>query len=178
MVKRLLDTQSFDGTAGQSLAKNKDHIEISTNFYANPASKGASCDELDIVILSALEVDLDFNVNVLTGSDGVMRGASGGHCDTAAGANLTIIVAPLIRSRIPTVIKKVTDHGIAVNPGRPEIAERLKAANLPVMSIEELYQRAVALTGEPRPIEFNDKIVGIVHFRDGSIIDVVRQVKD
>ena len=46
------------------------------------------------------------------------------------------------------------------------------------MSIEELYQRAVALTGEPRPIEFNDKIVGIVHFRDGSIIDVVRQVKD
>jgi len=158
----------------------------------NPASKGASVDELDIVILSALEIDLDFNVNVLTGSDGVMRGASGGHCDTAAGANLTIIVAPLIRSRIPTVIKNVTtlvtpgesvdvlvtDHGIAVNPNRPEIAERLKAANLPIMSIEELYQRAVSLTGEPKPIEFEDKIVGIVHFRDGSVIDVVRQVKD
>ena len=192
LVKRLLDTQSFDGTAGQSLSRNKDHIEVSTNVYANPASKGASVDELDIVILSALEIDLDFNVNVLTGSDGVMRGASGGHCDTAAGANLTIIVAPLIRSRIPTVIKNVTtlvtpgesvdvlvtDHGIAVNPNRPEIAERLKAANLPIMSIEELYQRAVSLTGEPKPIEFEDKIVGIVHFRDGSVIDVVRQVKD
>ncbi|OCG41760.1 MULTISPECIES: citrate lyase subunit alpha [unclassified Gilliamella] len=192
LVKRLLDTQSFDGTAGQSLGKNKDHIEVSTNVYANPASKGASVDELDIVILSALEIDLNYNVNVLTGSDGVMRGASGGHCDTAAGANLTIVVAPLIRSRIPTVIKKVTtlvtpgesvdvlvtDHGIAVNPNRPEIAERLKAANLPIMSIEELYQRAVSLTGEPKPIEFNDKIVGIVHFRDGSVIDVVRQVKD
>lgn len=192
LVKRLLDTQSFDGTAGQSLGKNRDHIEVSTNVYANPASKGASVDELDIVILSALEIDLDYNVNVLTGSDGVMRGASGGHCDTAAGANLTIIVAPLIRSRIPTVIKKVTtvvtpgesvdvlvtDHGIAVNPNRPEIAERLKAANLPVMSIEELYQRAVSLTGEPKPIEFKDKIVGIVHYRDGSVIDVVREVKD
>ncbi|XKM14374.1 citrate lyase subunit alpha [Orbaceae bacterium ac157xtp] len=192
LIKKLIDTQSFDGTAIISLGKNRDHIEISTNGYANPASKGASCDELDVVILSALEIDLDFNVNVLTGSDGVMRGASGGHCDTAAAANLTIIVAPLIRSRIPTVIKHVTtivtpgesvdvlvtDHGVAVNPKRPELAERLKAAGLPVMTIQELYQRAVSLTGEPTPIQFNDKIVGIVHYRDGSVIDVVRQVKD
>ena len=37
----------------------------------------------DVAILSALEVDTDFNVNVMTGSDGVIRGASGGHCDTA-----------------------------------------------------------------------------------------------
>ena len=70
---------------------------------------------------------------MITGSDGVMRGASGGHCDVAAGANLTIVVAPLIRSRIPTVVRQVTtlvtpgesidvlvtDHGIAsIPPGR------------------------------------------------------------
>lgn len=191
LIKTLLDTQSFDGAAGQSLGRNKHHIEISTNGYANPASKGASCDELDIVILSALEVDLNFNVNVLTGSDGVMRGASGGHCDTAAAANLTIIVAPLIRSRIPTVIKQVTtvvtpgesvdvivtDHGIAVNPTRADIAEKLRAANLPIMTIDALYERAISLTGEPKPVTFDDKIVGIVHYRDGSIIDVVRQVQ-
>lgn len=192
LIHKLLDTQSFDGTAGQSLSKNRQHHEISTNYYANPASKGASCDELDIVILSALEVDLNFNVNVLTGSDGVMRGASGGHCDTAAGANLTIIVAPLIRSRIPTVIKTVTtivtpgesigvlvtDHGIAVNPNRPEIALRLKEAGLPIFTIEQLYERAVSLVGDAEPIQFLDKIVGVVRYRDGSIIDVVRQVKD
>lgn len=191
LIKTLLDTQSFDNAAGISLAKNPNHIEISTNVYANPASKAACCDQLDIVILSALEIDLNFNVNVLTGSDGVMRGASGGHCDTAAGANLTIIVAPLIRSRIPTVIKNVTtiitpgesvdvlvtDHGIAVNPARPEIAERLKAAGLPVMTINELYTKATELTGEPTPLEFMDKIVGVVRYRDGSVIDVVRQVK-
>jgi len=191
LIKTLLDTQSFDNAAGISLAKNPNHIEISTNVYANPASKAACCDQLDIVILSALEIDLDFNVNVLTGSDGVMRGASGGHCDTAAGANLTIIVAPLIRSRIPTVIKNVTtiitpgesvdvlvtDHGIAVNPARPEVAERLKLAGLPVMTINELYNRATELTGEPTPLEFTDKIVGVVRYRDGSVIDVVRQVK-
>ena len=71
----------------------------------------------------------------------------------------------------------VTDHGIAVNPGRPEVAERLKAAGLPVMSIHELYERCVAITGEPAPIEFLDKVVGVVRYRDGSVIDVVRQVK-
>ena len=143
-----------------------------------------------MVILSALEIDLDFNVNVLTGSDGVMRGASGGHCDTAAGAKLSIVVAPLIRSRIPTVVDKVTtrvtpgetigvlvtDHGIAVNPNRPDVAERLKAAHLPVMTIQELHDRAISITGQPKPIEFTDRVVGVVRYRDGTIIDRVRQV--
>ena len=192
LIAKLLDTQSFDGAAAASLAKNPNHVEISTNVYANPSSKAACCDQVDIVILSALEIDTDFNVNVLTGSDGVMRGASGGHCDVAAAANLTVVVAPLIRSRIPTVVKQVTtcvtpgesidvlvtDHGIAVNPSRPEIHQRLVAAGLPVLSIEALHQRALEICGHPKAIEFTDKIVGIVRYRDGSVIDVVRQVKE
>ncbi|RFM77759.1 citrate lyase subunit alpha, partial [Salmonella enterica subsp. enterica serovar Heidelberg str. CFSAN002072] len=48
----------------------------------------------------------------------------------------------------------VTDHGIAVNPARPELAERLKAAGMKVVSIEWLRERAQLLTGQPRPIEF------------------------
>lgn len=192
LIAKLLDTQSFDGAAAASLARNLNHVEISTNVYANPSSKAACCDQVDIVILSALEIDTDFNVNVLTGSDGVMRGASGGHCDVAAAANLTVVVAPLIRSRIPTVVKQVTtcvtpgesidvlvtDHGIAVNPSRPEIHQRLVAAGLPVQSIEALHQRALEICGHPKAIEFTDKIVGIVRYRDGSVIDVVRQVKE
>lgn len=71
--------QSFDSHAAQSLARNPNHIEISANQYANWGSKGASVDRLDVVVLSALEIDTQFNVNVLTGSDGVLRGASGGH---------------------------------------------------------------------------------------------------
>jgi citrate lyase subunit alpha/citrate CoA-transferase len=191
LIGTLLDTQSFDSVAAESLRTSPRHFEISTEVYACPTSKACSIDRLDMVILSALEIDLDFNVNVLTGSDGVMRGASGGHSDTAAGANLSIVVAPLIRSRIPTVVKHcttvvtpgetvgvlVTDQGIAVNPKRPEIAERLKEAGLPVFPIEELYARAVAQTGEPKPIEFLDRIVALVRYRDGSVIDVVRQVK-
>ncbi len=192
LIERIVDTQSFDADAAESLRTSPTHVEVSTKEYASPGSKGAYCDQLDLVILSALEVDLDFNVNVITGSDGVMRGASGGHCDAAAGANLSIVVAPLIRSRIPTVVHHVTtvvtpgecigvlvtDHGIAVNPARPEIAERLKDADLPVMTIEALQQRAASITGEPQAIEFLDKVVGIIRYRDGSVIDVVRQVKD
>ena len=191
LIGTLLDTQSFDSVAADSLRTSPSHVEISTQVYANPAGKGCSVDRLDMVILSALEIDLDFNVNVLTGSDGVMRGASGGHSDTAAGANLSIVVAPLIRSRIPTVVKRcttlvtpgetvgvlVTDQGVAVNPRRPEVAERLKAAGLPVCPIEELYARAIAQTGEPEPIPFLDRVVGVVRYRDGTVIDVVRQVK-
>lgn len=191
LIDTLLDVQTFDAEAVESLRTSPRHVEISANVYASPLSKGAAVERLDMVILSALEVDLDFNVNVLTGSDGVMRGASGGHCDTAAGARLSIVVAPLVRSRIPTVVRRlttlvtpgetigvlVTDQGVAVNPRRPEVAERLTAAGLPVLPIEELHRRATALTGAPRPIEFLDKVVGIVRHRDGSVIDVVRQVK-
>lgn len=108
LIRKLLDVQSFDRNAAQSLARNPNHIEISANQYANWGSKGASVDRLDVVVLSALEVDTHFNVNVLTGSDGVLRGASGGHCDTAVAAALSIIVAPLVRGRIPTLVDNVT----------------------------------------------------------------------
>ncbi|HHQ6600972.1 TPA: citrate lyase subunit alpha [Serratia fonticola] len=190
LIGKLLDVQSFDRAAAMSLARNPNHIEISANQYANFSSKGASVDRLDVVVLSALEIDTGFNVNVLTGSDGVIRGASGGHCDTAAAARLAIIVAPLVRGRIPTLVEQVTtcvtpgssidilvtDHGIAVNPARPELAQRLRDAGLQVVTIEWLRERALVLTGEPKPIAFTDNVVAVVRYRDGSVIDVVHQV--
>ncbi|MBU3895622.1 citrate lyase subunit alpha [Serratia rubidaea] len=192
LIGKLLDVQSFDRAAAGSLARNPQHIEISANQYANLTSKGAAVDRLDVVVLSALEIDAGFNVNVLTGSDGVLRGASGGHCDTAAAARLAIIVAPLVRGRIPTLVDEVTtcvtpgssidilvtDHGIAVNPARPELAQRLRDAGLAVVDIGWLRQRALTLTGEPQPIAFSDKVVAVVRYRDGSVIDVVRQVAE
>lgn len=95
LVKKLLDVQSFDLMAAQSIGENANHCEMDASFYANPHNKGCAANMLDIVVLSALEIDTDFNVNVITGSDGVIRGASGGHPDTAAGAKLSIIVALL-----------------------------------------------------------------------------------
>lgn len=191
LIRNLIDVQCFDSGAADSLARNPSHIEISANEYANPSSKGAVVDRLDVVILSALEIDVNFNVNVITGSDGVIRGASGGHCDAAAGANLAVIVAPLVRGRIPTVVEQVlnvvtpgqsidvlvTDHGIAVNPRRPEVKERLLNAGLPVLDMEALVARAQSLTGKAEPIEYDDQVVGYVRYRDGSVIDVIRKVK-
>lgn len=190
LVEQLLDVQSFDSVAAASLASSTRHHEISAAEYASPLAKAACVDQLDMVVLSALEIDHDFNVNVLTGSDGLMMGASGGHSDAAAGAKLVIVVAPLIRSRIPTVVERVstlvtpgetvdvlvTDYGIAVNPRRPDISARLADARLPLFGIDELYQKAIRISGVPRPIEHTDEIVGIVRYRDGSVIDTVCSV--
>ncbi len=43
--------------------------------------------------------------------------------------------------------------------------------------IRQLHEEISALTGKPRPLEFEDEIVALIEYRDGSIIDVVRQVK-
>ncbi|WP_038178430.1 citrate lyase subunit alpha [Vibrio rhizosphaerae] len=190
LIETLLDVQCFDSVAADSLSRNPNHHEISANEYANPSSKGAVVDRLDVVILSALEIDMQFNVNVITGSDGVIRGASGGHCDTAAAANLTIVVAPLVRGRIPTVVERVTnvvtpgesvdvlvtDHGIAVNPRREDLIERLNALSIPVYSIDALQTRAELITGKPEPIQFTDRTIAFVRYRDGSVIDVIKEV--
>ncbi len=191
LIRKLLDVQSFDLKAVESLKNNRYHYQIDASYYANPDNEGSAVNQLDIVVLSALEIDLDFNVNVITGSDGVIRGASGGHSDTAAGASVTVVVAPLIRGRMPTILDKVntivtpghtvdilvTDQGIAVNPLREDLTYNLKAAKLPVSSIEELKAKADRVVGKPEPIKVEDKIVGIVNYRDGSVIDVIRQVK-
>lgn len=189
LIRRLMDVQSFDLDAVRSLGANPFHVEIDASFYANPRNKGCAVNMLNVVVLSAMEIDVDFNVNVITGSDGFIRGASGGHSDTAAGADLSIIVAPLVRGRIPTILDRVTsvvtpgetvgvlvtDQGIAVNPARPDIFDRLKAAKLPVCDIRELKARAELDTGKPAPLGFDGKIVGLVEYRDGTIIDVIRK---
>lgn len=191
LVKHIFDVQDFDLVGARSIAENLNHHEINSSFYANPHNKGCIANKLDVVVLSALEIDTDFNVNVMTGSDGVLRGASGGHCDTAACAKLTVIVTPLIRGRIPCVVDEVntvitpgesidvvvTDAGIAVNPRRTDLIERFNKAGLETTTIEKLKEKAYSVVGTPDKIEYEDKVVGIIEYRDGSVIDVVRKVK-
>ena len=191
LIDRVLDVQSFDLDAAMSLKNNRFHHQISATYYASFLS-AAAVDQLDFVILSALEIDTDFNVNVLTGSDGVIRGAIGGHPDTAAGASLSIVVAPLTRGRIPCVIDRVntvvtpggtvdvvvTDQGVAVNPRRPEVERKLRRAGIKVYTIEELRDKALALVGRPDPIRYTDRVVGVVMYRNNTIIDVIRQVDE
>lgn len=191
LIHRILDVQSFDLRAVQSLKDNRFHHQIDAEYYASPDNEGCAAHQLDCVVLSALEVDLDFNVNVITGSDGVIRGASGGHCDVAAGASVAIVVAPLIRGRMPTILDRVntvitpghtvdvlvTDQGICVNPLRKDLYDNLRSACIRPVSIEELKAKTDKIVGKPDPINWGDKIVGVVKYRDGSVIDVIRQVK-
>ncbi len=191
LIKRLLDVQSFDLKAAESIKTNRFHQQISASYYASPGNEGTAVNQLDVVVLSALEVDTDFNVNVLTGSDGVIRGAIGGHCDTAMGASVSIIVCPLCRGRIPTIVDKVntivtpgntvdivvTEQGVAVNPERPLLREKLIDFGIEVNTIEELQAKAEKMVGKPVPIEYTDKVVGVVTYRDGSVIDLIHQVK-
>ena len=176
----------------RSVNSHPRHVEITTSQYANPLNKGAFVNRLDYVILGALEVDLDFHVNVVTGSNGIIRGAPGGHVDTSAGSKCSIIVAPLCRSRIPTIREKVltvttpgetvdivvTEIGAAVNPRRPDLLAALRDAPVPLMTIEELKDRAYALVGTPDPIPFTDRVVALVEYRDGTIIDVIHQIAE
>ena len=192
LIERLIDVQSFDKVAAESLKSDPMHKEVSSNEYASADEPGSATHYLDIVILSALEVDVNFNVNVLVGSDGIIRGAIGGHPDTSADSALSIIVCPLLRGRIPCVVDEVTtlitpgstvdvvvtEYGIAVNPRRPEMAERLKAAGLKVVDINSLKARAEKIIGKPAALPFGDKVVGIVMNRDGSVQDVIKNIID
>jgi len=191
LFNAIFDVQSFDAEVSSSLMENSNHIEIPAGLYANPFNCGCMTNKLDIVVLGALEIDLDFNVNVITGSDGTIRGASGGHSDTASGANLTIVVCPSFRGRLPIVKKAintvvtpgetidalVTERGICVNPLKPELEESLKNAGLNVRKIQDLQEEVEAIVGKAKEVEYTDKIVGLIEYRDGTIIDVIRQVK-
>jgi citrate lyase subunit alpha/citrate CoA-transferase len=186
----IMDVQCFDLKAVESLRRNPNHVEISASHYASPGAKSAAAEKLDVVVLGATQIDVNFNVNVHTDSNGYIIGGSGGHSDVAAGAKLALIIAPLSRARLSIVVDKVltlttpgntvdalvTQCGIAVNPLRADLKTDLLKAGLPVMDIEELRTMAEELNGAPDKPEFGDKLIGTVQYRDGSIIDTIRQV--
>lgn len=82
-------------------------VEIDNADYANAYSKGGFLNREDFGVLGALEVDTDFNVNILTGSSGEMMGGLGGGPDVAGGAAISIVTIPIIRGRTPSIVKKV-----------------------------------------------------------------------
>lgn len=192
LFRTLLDVQCFDLNAVKSIGENFNHQEISADYYANPYNLGAIVNMLDVVILGATEIDVNFNVNVNTESNGYLLHNTGGHTDTAAGAKLSIIVAPSIRGRLPIIMDDVitvttpgenidivvTERGIAVNDRLPELKKELIKAHLPVKDIHDIKKEITDITGVPRSVEFTDDVVALIEYRDGSIIDAVRRVKE
>lgn len=189
LFRAIMDVQCFDQRAVESYRSDPRHLAMSASVYANPWGRGAMVDRLSAMVLGAAEVDLDFNVNVSTGSDGRILGGSGGHADTADGSKLAVVTTRLTASSGAKIVDRVrcittpgstidvvvTEAGIAVNPLRTELEERLVRAGLPVTSIESL--RAKAAAQAPAPIEPEGderRIVAVVEYRDGTVIDVIR----
>ncbi len=190
--RSLLDVQCFDLEAVESLRTNPMHQEISALQYAAPTGRSAAVDSLDVVILGATEIDTEFNVNVHTDSRGYIMGGSGGHSDTAAGAKLSMIIAPMFRARLPIVTDHVTcistpgkdidvlvtQGGIAVNPAREDLRERLTTAGLPVVDIHELKEKTERITGKPAKAPHGDRVVAEVIGREGALQDVIYNIEE
>jgi len=194
LFRNIYDVQCFDLRGVQSYRDDPRHLAMSASMYANPHSRGPLVERLDAMLLGAAEVDLHFDVNVSTGSDGLILGGSGGHADTAAGAELAIVTTRLASSAGPKIVERVgcittpgetidavvTEVGIAVHPRREELRDRLCTAGIEVLTIEQMYSKARELSADrPSPArpDGGGRIVGVVEYRDGSIIDVIRQVK-
>lgn len=188
LFKTIYDAQSFDLRAIESLQNNPNHVEVSIDHAYNPFNKGCIANYTDFSALGATEVDVDFNVNVNTFSDGVLNSGIGGHQD-AARARICMILLPLAR-KVPCIIDEVitvsspgdsidvivTDGGIAVNPKRKKLKKRLKDAGLNVRPIEDLKEEALSLAGSI-DANFTDHITTLVEYRDGTHLDVIYQVE-
>ncbi len=188
LIEAILDGQAFDSEAVASLRENPQHHPITPGFYADYDALGCATYKLDFAFLGGTEVDLDFNVNVNTHSDGQLLHGIGGHQDVAAGAHVTVITIPTLRGRIPTIRDRVTtvttpgevvdliitEQGVAVNPRRQDLADDLKRAGLPVRTLEELKAGAERMVGKAKHPVFGEEIVAAIQWRDGTVIDVVR----
>ena len=183
----LLDAQAFDLDAVASLGRNPGHVAISVHHCYNPNSRGNYTTMTDVMILGATEIDLGYNGNVVTHSDGYLLHGIGGW-QNCLHARCVILPVPLFRDRVPVIRERVTtlcgpgsmidvvvcERGIAVNPAREDLLERLRGSRLPLRTIESLYEEAISYCGLPEdPVVDRDRVVAGITWVDGSLIDVV-----
>ena len=185
----------------ESMLNHPRHFEITTSYYASVANKESAVNMLDLAVLSALEVDRDFNLNTVC-AGGRMIGGIGGGQDVAAGADLTIIFLPLATGKngkgFPKVVEKVytrttpgevvdvvvTEEYAAVNPAsrssyKDAVLERAGDFGVALLSIDELHQASVARAQEfgtiPPGAETTDEVVHLIEWRDGTLLDTIKR---
>ena len=182
----ILDGQTFDLEGVRSMRENWNHVNTSPFTSYNYHGKGNFASMLDTVILGATEVDINFNANVVTHSDGMLLHGIGGW-QNCIFSKCTILPIPLFRDRIPVIRDKVTticgpgelidvivtERGIAINPLRKDLIAAMKNTSLPIKTIEELKKEAEDICGKPETIKFTDEPVAVVKWVDGTIIDTV-----
>ncbi|KYK24512.1 hypothetical protein AYK24_06005 [Thermoplasmatales archaeon SG8-52-4] len=189
-VKNIYYSQVFDDYSVKFIQNNLG-LPADIGHYADPTSKGRTIDGLDTVVLGATEVDVNFNVNVNTHSDGRLLHGIGGHQDTAAGSSLCIISCPVYRKDNPIIREKVTtvstpgevvdaivtNEGIAINPRRKDLIEKVKD-KINIVPIEDLKNIGYKATGGPQELELSDQLIGMTKWFDGTILDLIWKVKE
>lgn len=185
LFSEIRDVQCFDNAAVQSSIYNSAHHMMNASEYANPLHSSPAVNDLSVMLLGAVEIDQNFNVNVTVGGNGKIIGGPGGHPDTAAGAKLSIVTTGLTGGGYPKLTRSVrsittpgedidvliTEAGIAVNPRIPDLLQDLQRANLPLFSFEELQTLADAqCEHEELPSASNSPCAFIEH-RNGGILD-------
>jgi citrate lyase subunit alpha/citrate CoA-transferase len=185
----ILDGQTFDLAGVQSIASDARHVATSPFTSYNHHGKGSFASMVDVVVLGATEVDVNFNANVNTHSDGRLLHGIGGW-QNCLFSGCSILAVPSFRDRIPVIVDQVTtltgpgelvdvvatERAIAINPRRQDLVAALKGSSLPIRPIEKIKEEVERLCGKPAKPRLTDQPVAVVKWVDGTVIDTVWQV--
>ncbi len=186
----ILDGQTFDLDGVRSMSSDSRHVMTSPFTSYNYHGKGNIASMIDAVVLGATEVDLNFNGNVVTHSDGRLLHGIGGW-QNCLFAGCTILALPSFRDRIPVIVDEVTtltgpgelidvvvtERGIAINPRRQDLIDATKHSKLPIRRLEEIQKEVFDICGgRPQKPKLTDRPVAIVKWVDGTVLDTVWQL--
>jgi citrate lyase subunit alpha/citrate CoA-transferase len=189
LIEHILDGQTFDLDGVRSLREHPRHVDTSPFTSYNFHGKGNFASMVDVAVLGATEVDLDFNGNVVTHSDGRLLHGIGGWQNCLA-ARCTMLLVPSFRDRIPVIVDRVTtlcgpgelidvvvtERGIAINPRRQDLAGAVTGSGLPIRPIAELKAELDRICGVPQQVPRSDQPVAVVKWVDGTLLDTVWRV--
>ncbi|MBM3325491.1 MAG: citrate lyase subunit alpha [Calditrichaeota bacterium] len=190
LVDYILDGQTFDLEGVRSLRENPRHISTSPFTSYNYHGKGNFASLVDVVVLGATEVDINFNANVVTHSDGRLLHGIGGW-QNCLFSKCTILPIPSFRDRIPVIVDRVTtlcgpgelidvvvtERGVAVNPLRQDLLAKLRGSSLPIRDIRDLQSEVEDICGgKPELPKTGEKVVAAIKWVDGTIIDCVKEI--
>jgi len=187
----ILDGQTFDLEGVRSMHENANHINTSPFTSYNFHGKGNFASMVDAVVLGATEVDINFNANVVTHSDGLLLHGIGGW-QNCLYSKCTILAIPSFRDRIPVIVDEVstlvgpgemidviaTERGLCINPKRKDLLKALKNSKLPIRDIKDLKKEVDEICGgKPAKPKLNkNKVVAIIKWVDGTVLDSVFEV--
>lgn len=186
----ILDGQTFDLDGVRSMRENPNHINTSPFTSYNWHGKGNFSTMVDVAVLGATEVDVEFNANVVTHSDGLLLHGIGGW-QNCLFSGCTILSIPSFRDRIPILVDEVTtvcgpgelvdvvvtERGIAINPRRKDLIKATRKSGLPIRDIHKIKQEVDNLCGgPPQKPDVTDDIIGVVKWVDGTVLDSVYRV--